>query len=608
MKHKWVIIMNNKGMGLSNVMKKGVRQKPKDVKGTLKHLWEYLFKFKWLLLIALVLTIASNAFALVGPKLLGYAIDAMKSGPKEEPYVDFDKVFYYASLMAIFYITSSILSYILSRLMIKIGKKVSYKMREDCFDKLMRLPVSYFDTNMIGDIISKMSYDIDTINASLSNDLISICTSIITVIGSISMMLTISYELVIIFVFTIPLSLLFTRYMLKKTKSLFKDRSRKLGMMNAYVEEMITGCKSIKSYSKEDKVLEVFDKYNDEASESSYKAEYYGAVTGPGVNAINNFTLSLVCVFGALLNIYRGLSLGDLASFVQYSRKFSGPINEVANIFIDIQSALAASERVFNLIYEEDEKKDDIDAYEIDAKGNVSFKDVFFSYTEDKKVIENLSFDAKRGEVIAIVGPTGAGKTTIVNLLMRFYDIDRGMIYIDNNRIFDIKRANLRSNFAMVLQDTWLFEASVYDNLAYGAKDVSKDDIINACKKAHIHDFIMHLPQGYDTILTEGGTNISKGQKQLLTIVRAMLLNSKMLILDEATSNVDTQTEKQISDAVRELMKDKTCFIIAHRLSTISKADLILVVKDGNIIEKGNHKELLALNGFYSELYYSQFK
>jgi ATP-binding cassette subfamily B protein len=421
------------------------------------------------------------------------------------------------------------------------------------------------------------------------------------------MMLTIKPILVLVFAVTIPLSLLFTRFMLKKTGVFFKKRSITLGEMNGYAEEMITGNKTIKAYVQEDRINHDFDGYNENATKAAYRAEYYGSITGPGVNFINNLSLTLVCIFGTVLALYNMISLGDMGSFVLYSRKFSGPINEIANIFVDLQSALAASERVFNLIDEDPEPSDKPLATELNAKGDVKFKNVTFGYDKTRTIIDDLSFDVKSGEVVAIVGPTGAGKTTIVNLLMRFYDIDSGEITVDGINISDIKRESLRNNYTMVLQDTWLFHGSVYENVSYGKKDATLDDVIKVCKAAKIHNFIMHLPKGYDTILIEGGTNISKGQKQLLTIARAMLLDKKMLILDEATSNVDTQTEIKIQDAMKELMKGKTCFIIAHRLSTIQNADLILVVNNGKIIEKGKHEELLTKNGFYKELYYSQF-
>lgn len=583
-------------------------QKPKNRKYVLKRLWDYLYHYKWLLLLALVLTILSNAFALVGPSLLGEAIDAMDK-EKTGGLVLLDTVLHYATLMVIFYVLSSIFSYILSRLMISIGKKIVYKMRQDAFDKLQSLPVSYFDSNTIGDIISKMSYDIDTINTSLSSDLIAICTSVITVVGAFVMMLIKAPILVLVFVITLPISLLFTRFMLKRTHKLFKARSQTLGDLNGYIEEMVTGNKTIRAYGREEKVIKDFDKYNETATSAAYKAEYYGSITGPGVNFVNNLSLSLICICGSIFYIFDYLSLGAVSSFIQYSRKFSGPINEVANIFVDIQSALAAGERVFNLIDADVETLDSPTSISLtEVKGDVEFKNVKFGYLKDKTIIKDLSFKALQGKVVAIVGPTGAGKTTIVNLLMRFYDIDGGNIYLDENDIYNIKRKDLRKAYAMVLQDTWLFQASVYENLSYSRDDITLDDVIRVCKIARIHHFIERLPNGYDTILSEGGINISKGQRQLLTIARAMLLDAKMLILDEATSNVDTRTEIKIQEAMKKLMENKTCFIIAHRLSTIQHSDLILVVKDGNIVEQGNHNELLKQNGFYSELYYSQFK
>ena len=584
----------------------GKQEKPRNVKYVLSRLWDYLSYYKWLLVICMILTVLSNLFSLVGPKLSGLAIDAIEFG---EGKVIFKDVYKYAFLMLIFYVLSSIFSYILSLLMLKMSKKIVFKLRNDAFNKILSLPISYFDTNKTGDIISKMNYDIDTINTSLSADLIQICTSIITVVGSLIMMLTISPILVCVFVVTIPISLMFTRFMLKKTHKLFRKRSSTLGELNAYSEEMITGMKTIKAYEREEVILEKFDSYNQNATDSAYKAEYYGSITGPGVNFVNNLSLSLICILGAILSVISDFSLGKISSFVLYSRRFSGPINEIANIFTDLQSAMAAAERVFGLIDAPTETIDKYNAIELkDVNGDVKLENVTFSYDESKVILNDVSFTADSGKVIAIVGPTGSGKTTIVNLLMRFYDVNKGKIFVDGNEIRDLTRQSLRKSYAMVLQDTWLFEGTVYENLSYGKDDATIDDVIKAAKASKIHNFITRLPNGYDTVLSEGGINISKGQKQLLTIARAMLLDSNMLILDEATSNVDTRTEVQIQEAMKELMKNKTCFIIAHRLSTIQNADLILVVKDGKIIEQGNHNELLLKKGFYSNLYNAQFE
>ena len=577
--------------------------KPKNRKYVIKRLADYMQKFVAWFILAFILMLVSNVFSLLGPNILGKAIGSMENGN-----VNFPNVFKYAMLLIAFYVGSAIFSFLLSILMIKVSKKIVYVLRKDAFEKLVYLKVNYFDTNSTGDIISKISYDIDTLNTSLSSDLIHICTSAITIVGSLIMMLNIAPVLVLVFLITIPISLLFTRFMLKRTHSLFKQRSKTLGELNGYVEEMITGCKTIKAYGMEEKIYEEFNQYNDTAVTTGYKAEYYGSITGPGVNFVNNLSMTLICVFGSILYILEFLNLEKLSSFVLYSRRFSGPINEIANIFVDIQSAFAAAERVFNLIDEEQEAKDVENAIALEeVDGNIKFRHVKFGYNNHKTIIKNLTFEAEAGKVIAIVGPTGAGKTTIINLLMRFYDIKDGNVLLDNTCIYDIKRKDLRLQYAMVLQDTWLFQGTVKENIAYGKPDATDEEIIAAAKAAHIHSFIMRLPEQYDTVLLEDGINISKGQKQLLTIARAMLLKSNLLILDEATSNVDTKTEVEIQSAMKELMKDKTCFIIAHRLSTIQNADLILVVNNGNIVEKGNHEELINKKGFYHELYNSQF-
>lgn len=586
--------------------KSGKYEKPRDRKGTILRLLEYMMQYKFLLGLALGLTIVSNLLSLVGPMLSGYAIDAIEPGAGR---VVFERVFYYAGLMVLFYIASSVLSYLLAVLMIHISRKVVYRMRKDVFDRLMDLPVGYFDTHQTGDIISRISYDIDTVNTSLSNDLVQILTTMITVAGALVMMILISPRLVLIFAFTVPLSFVLTKIITGKTRPLFRLRSRKLGELNGFVEEMISGQKTLKAYYQEKNTIEQFDARNEEAVETYYKAEYYGSVVGPAVNFINNLSLSLVSVFGALLYLAGQMTIGNISSFILYSRKFSGPINEAANILSELQSALAAAERVFGMIDELPEKPDVPEAVVLEStEGNVVLKDVTFGYYKDNPIIKNLNLQAHKGELIAIVGPTGAGKTTLINLLMRFYDAQAGMIQVDGHDIQKVTRSSLRNKYAMVLQDTWLFRGTIYENIAYGKKDATMEEVVKAAKASRIHSCIMHLPKGYDTMLTDDGTNISKGQKQLLTIARAMLLDADMLIFDEATSNVDTRTEKQIQQAMRELMEGKTCFVIAHRLSTIQNADEILVVNHGKIVEQGDHQTLMERKGFYYNMYCAQWE
>lgn len=586
-------------------MPKGPIEKPKDRKKVLLRLGGYIYAHKWLALGAIALTAASNLLALLGPMLSGRAIDAIGLVPGG---TDFPQVFYYCGLMAIFYIASSGLSYGLSILMIELSQKIVEQMRKQVFDRLTTLPVSYFDSHQTGDIVSRISYDIDTVNASLSNDLLQIAASAITVLGSLVMMIVISPVLVLVFVVTIPLSILFTRYMTRKVRPLFHKRSVMLGELNGYVEEVITGQKTTKAYHQEETMTGRFDKRNQDAVDAYYNADYYGGMTGPSVNFINNLSLAFISVFGAILFILGRLTLGPLSSFVLYSRRFSGPINEMANIVSELQSACAAAERVFRLIDEEPEPADAPHALPAaHVEGDVAMERVAFGYSPEKTILHNLSLHAPPGSLMAIVGPTGAGKTTLINLLMRFYDPQGGRIELDKREIRDITRESLRGAYAMVLQDTWLFTGTVFENLAYGKKGATRQEVEAAAKAAHIHRYIMGLPQGYDTMLDESGMNISQGQKQLLTIARAMLLDAKMLILDEATSNVDTRTERRIQSAMRELMKGRTCFVIAHRLSTIQNADCILVVRDGDIVEQGTHGELMARQGFYAGLYNSQF-
>lgn len=583
----------------------GYTQKPRNAKKTLARLGKYLLKSAPMLVLALGLSIAGNVFALIGPTLSGRAIDAVAGGKGR---VDFETVFYYAKRMVLFYAASAGLAYIVPQIVLRISQRTVRMMRADLFRKLMHLPVKYFDTRQTGEILSHISYDIDTVNTSLSNDLVQILTSVITVIGALIMMIRISPVLVLVFVVTVPMSVLFTRFMTRRVRPLYRNRSIALGDMNGFVEEYVSGQRTIRAYHREADVLNRFDEKNEQAVQSYYRAEYYASVTGPSVNFINNLSLSLISVFGALMFLGNRITIGNISSFVLYSRKFSGPINEAANIFSELQSALAAAERVFELLDEAEEPADLPNAQPLEVTaGEVKIERLNFGYDPEKAILKNVNLTAAPGSMVAIVGPTGAGKTTLVNLLMRFYDPQSGKISIDGQEIGAVTRSSLRGAFSMVLQDTWLFNGSVHDNIAYGSPGATREAVIAAAKAAHIHSMIERLPDGYDTIIAEDGTSISKGQKQLLTIARAMLQPAHLLILDEATSNVDIRTEWRIQEAMRALMRGKTCFVIAHRLSTIRSADTILVVRDGAIVEQGNHDQLMEKDGFYASLYRAQF-
>lgn len=577
----------------------------KNRRAVVARLARYFVKYKFSVLFAFLLMLGSNLFALLGPLLTGKAINAIDL----ETGVDFDAVFFYCGLMAIFYVVSGVLSYILSVVMIRLSQKIVKSMRKDVFDKIIALPVGYLDKMQAGDLINRISYDIDTVNSSLSNDILQAATGVVTVIGALIGMLAVSPALFGVFAITIPLSIFITVQRSRAVRPLFRKRSGKLAQLNGYSEEMISGIKTIKAYGVEEKMIGHFAERNKDAVDAYYAADYYGSLIGPSVNFVNNFGTVLISTAGSLMYLFNMIMLGDISSFLLYARKFSGPINEYANIMSEIQSALAAAERVFRLLDELPEGAGDTATDTLgDPKGDVRFEHVRFGYDPEKVIIKDLSFEAKAGQTVAIVGPTGAGKTTLVNLLMRFYDPQGGRILLDGRDTKEYTRESLRAAFSMVLQDTWLFEGTIRENIAYGKQGATDEEIMRAARDANIADFIDALPAGYDTPVTDGGVNLSKGQKQLMTIARAMLSPAHLLILDEATSNVDTRTELLIRDAMDRLMKGKTCFVIAHRLSTIRNADLILVVRDGDIVERGKHDELIAKGGFYSEIYNAQFE
>ena len=536
----------------------------------LKRIAGYLLDHKGMVVLCFVLMLASNALALVAPKLSERAINAIAP---ENGFIDIDTVWINCILMLAFYAMSGILSYILAVLMVKLSKKIIYTMRKQLFEHLTTLPVGFFDTHATGEIISRMSYDIDTVNTSLSHDLLQICASIVTVLGSLVMMISISPMLILVFVVTVPISILYAKFRAGFVRPLFRRRSQKLGELNGYAEEMLSGQKTIKAYGRESVIGKRFDEKNAESVEAYYKAEYYAATMGPTVNFINNLSLSLIAALGGIFYMFYimnvsgnasipaifTISLGGLSSFVLYSRKFAGPINEFANIISELQSACSSAEKVFAIMDTEPEPVDSESAEVLsDVRGEVSIENVKFGYVKDKTIIKDMSLEAGAGKLIAIVGPTGAGKTTVINLLMRFYDIDSGSIRIDGKEISNVTRDSLRRAFTMVLQDTWLFYGTIADNIRYGREDATDEDVVRAAKMANIHSYIESRPDGYNTVLSDDGVNISKGHRQLITIARAMLSDSPMLILDEATSNVDSRTEQNIQAAMYELMKGRT--------------------------------------------------
>ena len=585
-------------------------EKPKDFKGTVSKFLPLLRPFLPGLILVVITGMIGAVLNVTGPMLLGDIVDAIKqqadiklAGGK----LDFAQIRKVLLTILAIYGTSSVLSYIQHYTMAGITQSVVRSLREKVNDKLTHLPLKYIDTHSKGDILSRMMNDIDNISNTLQNNLVQIITSAVSFIGMLGLMFYVSWQLTLITLSVLPPSLLIISRIAKRSKRYFRRQWDETGELNGHVEEMYTGHNLIKVFDHEKQAIEEFDDINVELTKVSYKAQFISGMISPILGFVSNIAYVLICVIGGIYVISGALTLGDITTFFTYSKLFMQPLVDIGNIANRLQSSLASAERVFALLDEEVEIEDSYLCRIEEPKGAVTFEDVCFSYTPDVPLIEHMDLSVEPGQLVAIVGPTGAGKTTFVNLLMRFYDVTSGRILLDGCDIRDIPRENLRNIFGMVLQDTWLFEGTIMDNISYGRENCSREEVMEAAKAARVSHFINTLPNGYETVLEENGENISQGQRQLLTIARAILADPAVLILDEATSSVDTRTEIHIQKAMKNLMNGRTSFVIAHRLSTIRDADVILVMNDGKIVEHGKHDELLAANGFYSELYRSQF-
>ena len=645
------------GMGM---MRGG--EKAKDFKGTIKRLIKYLSPYTKGFIVVFILAIASTTFSIIGPKILGgitnhivddyihitvyeqvmknlpqgYVLpqgtkgaDVLKQLPQDKldkipkdildkvesmdlsvkPSMDFDYIGSKIVLLVGIYFASAVFSYIVEWIMSGITQKVTYKLRKEIFAKISKLPLKYFDTHAYGDVLSRMTNDVDTISQTLSRGIVQIITSVTMIIGILIMMISINPILTVVALVILPISALLISFIIKKSQKLFVAHQEYLGEVNGHIEEMYGGHVIVKAFNGEERSIKKFETINEKLYESSWKSQFLTGLLMPIMNIISNGGYVAIAVLGGKFAIEGKINIGDIQAFMQYMNQFTQPIAQTANISNIFQSMAASAERVFEFLNEDEEKERVREFKEIkEVKGNIKFENIKFGYNPDRIIIKGFSADISAGQKVAIVGPTGAGKTTMVNLLMRFYDIDSGSIKIDGVDIKDIRRDNVRKLFGMVLQDTWLFNGTIKENIAYAKPDATEDEIIEAAKSAYADHFIRTLPEGYDTVINEEADNISQGEKQLLTIARAMLANPPMLILDEATSSVDTRTELLIQKAMDKLTKGRTTFVIAHRLSTIKNADLILVMDHGNIVEKGKHEELLKENGFYASLYNSQFQ
>lgn len=588
-------------------------EKAKDFKGTMGKLIKYMSAFKIQMLFVVIFAIGGTVFNIIGPKILGKATTEIFNGLVSKVSggsgMDFEKIATILLTALALYVTSALCSLVQGFLMTGVSQKTTYRLRKEISQKINRMPMNYFDTRTHGEVLSRVTNDVDTLGQSLNQSATQIITSTTTIIGVLVMMLSISPLMTLVALLILPVSLDMISFVMKHSQKYFKGQQEYLGNVNGQVEEVYSGHNIVKAFNKEKDVIEEFEKTNDKLYDSAWKSQFFSGMMMPIMQFVGNLGYVGVVILGGVLAAKKAIEVGDIQSFIQYVRNFTQPIQQLAQVANMLQSTAAASERVFEFLEEEEEDQTVPNPVSVEGlEGNVTFEHVHFGYNEDKIIINDFSVDVKEGQKIAIVGPTGAGKTTMIKLLMRFYDVNSGAILIDGHNVKDFNRSELRQMFGMVLQDTWLFHGSIKDNIKYGKLDATDEEVIEAAKAARVHRFVQTLPGGYDMELNEEASNVSQGQKQLLTIARAILADPKILILDEATSSVDTRTEIQIQKAMDTLMKGRTSFVIAHRLSTIRDADVILVMKDGDIVEQGNHEELLAKNGFYADLYNSQFE
>lgn len=588
-------------------------EKAKDFKGTMKKLLKYMSAYKLGIFAVMLFAVGSTIFTIVGPKILGKATTEIFHGLVSKVSggsgIDFDKITQILLFLLGLYVLSALFSFIQGFIMTGVSQKLTYKLRKEISEKINRMPMNYFDTKTHGEVLSRVTNDVDTLSQSLNQSATQIITSFTTIIGILVMMLSISPLMTVVALLILPVSMLLISTIVKKSQKHFKNQQEYLGHVNGQVEEVYGGHSIVRAFNKEDDVIREFTETNEILYQSAWKSQFFSGMMMPIMQFVGNLGYVAVAILGGYLAIKDAIEVGDIQSFIQYVRSFTQPITQVAQVANMLQSTAAASERVFEFLEEEEEDQFAEHPVSVEGlKGDVEFKHVHFGYNEDRIIINDFSAKVKEGQKIAIVGPTGAGKTTMIKLLMRFYDVNSGEILIDGHNLKDFNRSELRQMFGMVLQDTWLFHGSIKDNIRYGKLDATDEEVVEAAKAAYVHRFVQTLPDGYDMELNEEASNISQGQKQLLTIARAILADPKILILDEATSSVDTRTEIRIQKAMDNLMKGRTSFIIAHRLSTIRDADLILVMKDGDIVEQGNHEELLEKGGFYANLYNSQFE